>query len=179
MRNSEADEKTTPDNGATMKAANDERHELTMMEALPVDLLTHTLVFMDVSSRAKLASCNASLQARIYHDCAKAWETIDLPFYTRMTDLELSLLLTKVNARQRTKSFNLTHCLFIQGTGLMPLRMSRVLETVNLHKSEAWRNPTPALSILRYSIPYKLMDVILDELVLDSDITLAETSCGI
>ena len=144
-------------------AAPDEGHENNMMEELPVDALTHCLLFMNISTRIKLASLNKTMQRRVYEECEQAWVSIDLstfPFNNRLSDLDLSRLLEKVNAREVTKILNFQGCVKLRGNGLMPLRKSRVLERVDLRWSTADNSdPMPFLSVLRWSSPYHLTDV--------------------
>ena len=135
------------------------------MEQLPTETLVHILGFLDVPSRLQLARGNQALRRKIYRDCAQAWvefKPCTHEFDERFTDLDLSRLLTRVNAREVTKSLDLQSCNRISGSGLMPLRNSRVLERVDLRGTAAEQNPTPFLSILNCSIPYKLVDVTLN-----------------
>jgi len=53
----------------------DERHESSMMEELPAEVLTHVLGFMDIPARVKLARCNTTLQRRVYQECQQATMT--------------------------------------------------------------------------------------------------------
>ena len=132
------------------------------METLPADSLTHCLLFMDIPTRIKLASLNKTMQRRVYEECKQAWISIDLstdPFSMSLSDLDLSRLLEKVNAGEVTKILNLRGCRKLRGTGLMPLQDSRVLETIDLWLTGAVRDPVPFLSILRWSIPFNLIDV--------------------
>ena len=93
-------------------ASPDKGHESSMMDTLPVDSLTHCLLFMDISTRIKLASLNKTMQRRVYEECKQAWveiDTIGLPYFIRksLSDLALSRLLTKVNAREVTRVLKL------------------------------------------------------------------------
>jgi hypothetical protein len=74
----------------TQRQHADHNGEATKMEQLPVETLTHALKLLDISSRVKLASCNHTLQQRVYRECSEAWKK--LKFYDR-TDLDLSRLL--------------------------------------------------------------------------------------
>ena len=51
--------------------------EVTMMEMLPVETLTHVLKLLDIPSRVKLASCNHTLQQRVYRECSEAWKEVN------------------------------------------------------------------------------------------------------
>lgn len=129
------------------------------MEQLPADTWTHLLRCMDVVTRIKLASCNQAMQQRVYRDCPQAWTTIAIGVAGRnLRDLDLSRLLTRVNAKQVTVTLDLSWCQRIRGTGLAPLQNSRVLETVVL---DGTHDPAPALWILRSSVPFNLNEVAL------------------
>ena len=148
--------------------AGNERHEFNMVEELPVEVLARTLGCMDIASRVKLASCNKALQTRVYRDCAQAWRSIlfqqHVPesYRSRLTDYQLSTLLTRVNARDVTTLLYLTDCDQIRGPGLAPLRNSSLLRDIDLRGTAADENPIPFLTILRTMIPHKLTDVTLD-----------------
>jgi len=105
-------------------------HESGMMEQLSTDALTHVLSFLDIPARVKLARCNTTVQQRVYQECQQAWVVIDFGNSRRLTDYQLSRLFIRVNARQVTKELLLHGCDGIQGSGLTPLRNSRVFERV-------------------------------------------------
>jgi hypothetical protein len=137
---------------------------MTIEHQFPVETLTHVLKLLDIPSRVKLASCNLTLQQRVYRECFGAWISIDfsLPTHSvRLGDLDLSRLLTRVNARLVTKDFDLKSCSNVRGTGLAPLRSSRVLETGFL--PEYPFDPTIIFWTLQTCIPYKLSDVSMNE----------------
>ncbi len=71
------------------------------MEQLPVEALTHALKLLDISSRVKLASCNHTLQQRVYRE--EAWKKLKFYDSSHLTDLDLSRLLIRVNAREVTE----------------------------------------------------------------------------
>lgn len=145
--------------------------ETDMMEQLPLDVMVRILDYMDIPTRLKLARCSLTLQRRVYRDCSQAWVSIRfwelrspyLKCLLRFTDYHLSRLLVRVNARDVTKNLNLMGCCCIRGSGLTPLRNSRVLERVNLYDTGADENPTPIVSILQSMVPFKLVDVILSD----------------
>ena len=112
--------------------AGNERHESSMMEELPPGLMVKVLAFSDIPTRTKLALCSLSLQQRVYRDCPQVWTNVDLSTYSDMTDLDLSRFLTRINAKQVTKTLDLKTCNQLRGTGLMPIRNSRVLEYIDL-----------------------------------------------
>lgn len=131
------------------------------MEQLLPEVMADVLLFLVLSDRVQLASCSKSLQQRVYRDCSKAWEEIIFQIEQwigcpRLTDLQLSHFLIQVNARNVTKTLDLSYCRSIRGSGLIPLRNSRVLERIHLEGTGADENPTPALELLRSMIPHKL-----------------------
>lgn len=145
------------------------------MEQLPTEVLSRLLDFLTIPSRIQLARGNTTLQQRVYRECPLAWETMNfvssLSYDQRFSfgDLQLSTLLTRVNAIEVTKNLNLTSCLAIRGSGLFPLQGSRVLESVELRHTSIGKNPAPSLSFLQTCIPYKLVHVSLDDDSLRSD----------
>lgn len=146
-----------------------------MIERLPDELLIEVLDFRDVPSRIHLARGNKALQQRVYRDCSQAWETIDFSELTdkqteSITDAALSILLSRVNAKDVTKHLSLESCSAIRGNGIIPLQGSRVLESVRLTGALVDKNPAPLLSILQMCIPYKLVFVKLTETAYASDI---------
>lgn len=139
-------------------------HEFTMMEQLPIDLTCHILGFMDIPIRLKFAGLNNRLRRRVFQECSDAWRTIDFSkchFRVRekLKDFDLSRLLINVNAGQVTKKLLLTFCGAIQGPGLVPLRNSRVLESIYLAGTAADGAPNQALWILNSCIQHKLQFV--------------------
>jgi hypothetical protein len=150
-----------PAKNETKKACN-AKNEFTMTieHQFPVETLTHVLKLLDIPSRVKLASCNLTLQQRVYRECFGAWISIDFSLLThsvRLGDLDLSRLLTKVNARLVTKDLDLKSCNNVRGTGLAPLRSSRVLETVSLPGFPF--DPTIIFWTLQTCIPYNVSHV--------------------
>lgn len=139
------------------------------MEHLPTEILVRILLFLDIPAKVKLARCNLTLQQRVYRDCSDAWTFMQ--FYTygyggphlHLTDLELSTLFTRINAREVVKQLDLEDCGNIRGSGLAPLRNSRVLERVNVENTKFYPNPSVALNILYSSIPYNLSQVLMDK----------------
>jgi hypothetical protein len=74
------------------------------------------------------------MQQHVFRDGSEAWETIGLAhcrlyMYCRnLSDFQLSRLLIRVNAREVSKTLNISGCRNIYGFGLTSLRGSRVLE---------------------------------------------------
>ena len=113
---------------------------------LPVETLTHVLKLLDIPSRVKLASCNHTFTAASFRECSEAWKKVEFYGNSDLTDLDLSRLLTRVNAREVTKVLCVNYCWRIRGPGLRPLRNSRVLETVKfLATAVNDEDPTAAL----------------------------------
>lgn len=133
-----------------------------------MEVMVNVLAFSDIPTKVKLARCNPTLQRRVYRECSEAWRNT---FFDgahmgekavcceRLTDQDLSILLTRFNAREVTEYLSLRDCENIRGTGLEPLRNSQVLEGINLRNTGADENPTPFLWILRAMIPHSLFNV--------------------
>lgn len=140
--------------------------ENTMMEELPTDLMVRVLQYLDTPSRIKLARGNRLLQQRVYRECSQAWTTID--FYShgntfvrgRLTDMDLSNLLVRVNAIYVTKRLALTHCSKIRGQGLVPLRHSPTLHILDVFGTAVESNRAVVMRILMSMIPFKLLEVV-------------------
>ena len=107
------------------------------MEELPPELMVKVLAFTDIPTRTKLALCSLSLQQRVYRDCPQVWTNVDLSYSYNITDLGLSRFLTRINAKEVTKTLDLNYCRHLRGSGLMPIRNSRVLEHVDLRRTWA------------------------------------------
>ncbi|KAL7525924.1 hypothetical protein ACHAWF_001566, partial [Thalassiosira exigua] len=72
-------------------------------------------------------------QRLVFHEAPPArWEDIDLSGDRRISDDQLRALLANASARERTRRLSLAGCANVRGTGLAPLRGSRVLEDVDL-----------------------------------------------
>jgi len=144
-----------------------ERNERSIMEELPTETMVHILDFADIPTRLQLARCNLSLQRRVYHECQQAWLVVDFSHIKDtsrecLTDEQLSRLLVRFDARNVTRKLNLESCSDIYGSGLAPLRHSRVLEQVVLRGTFAKYRPDPFLWILLTMFPYELFEVSLD-----------------
>lgn len=125
-----------------------------MEELLIPEVMTNVLGFLLLSARVELATCSTNLQHRVYQDCSQAWTEMNFAFENyrmlkRLSDFQLSRLLIRVSARENTKDLDISGCALIRGSGLTPLRNSRVLEQINLYDTGADENPTPFLSTLR------------------------------
>lgn len=136
-----------------------------MLEELPVEITTNVVEFLDIASRIKLARPNVTLQRRVYRDCFQEWRRLNFRLEEdglckRITDSDLSILLTRVNAKEVTKELHLTDCVQIRGNGLTPIRNSQVIEVVCLQDTGANQDVTPFLWNLRNSVAFKLYEVI-------------------
>ena len=97
-----------------------------MMEQLPADIMMRILNFVELPDRLQLSSSSNIINKLIMQDCSALWVTIDLSplFYKvqqRLSDDMLAGLLTRVNARNVTKTLILRYCSSIKGQGLNPL----------------------------------------------------------
>lgn len=144
-----------------------------MIEQVPNEILSHILVFLQVSERLKFARCNPSLQHRIYRECPRAWRTIDCSHdetaCRHLSDVALPVLLSNVNARDVTTVLHLGGCSRFRGTGLEPLRGSRVLERIYLWGTVAEETPGPAISVLETMISHRLCTVMFSHVPLPED----------
>ena len=77
----------------------------------------------------------------------------------RFSDLDLSKLLRRIDGREVTTFLCLSGCTAIKGTGLEPLRNSRVLERVSLINTSVDENPSIVLWIIRSMFAFKLFVV--------------------
>ena len=138
-----------------------------MLEQLPLELLTRVLEFSDLPERLQLSRCSKMLLKTITKDCKSLWIEIDFRSvrgHEHLTDEMLEALLIRVNARDVTKRLCLYQCSSIRnGRGLTPLRHSRVLEQVGLDTGCPIPNiremEREVLRILRTVIPHKLFQV--------------------
>lgn len=146
-----------------------------MVETLPVDILTRILEFSFVPDCLNLARCNTSLLKKVTKDCTSLW--VDICFYYDiaqedkrnrvMNDEMLAALLTRVDAINVTKSLNLEVCHAIKGHGLEPLRGSRIVERVNLRTGnyeDDGIDEAVSMEILQSSLSFNLFQVKLVEL---------------
>ena len=110
---------------------------VSMMEQLPVEIMTKVLDFAQPPGRLRVSMGNTVLNRLIMNECTELSETIDFSGYSEkrrdgLTDEMLAGLLIRVNARYVTKNLILRDCKNVQGTGLEPLRDSMVLERVDI-----------------------------------------------
>ena len=99
-----------------------------MIEQLSVEIMAEGVMkFMDIPARIMLASCNSLFTRRVYQDCRPAWR--DISFETmvdsarreRLTDDDLSTLLTRISAADVTENFNLAWVLESSRIRINPL----------------------------------------------------------
>jgi len=164
------------------QAANDEENGVSsevggvgvgtsLFDLLSPDLLL--LVFQwvgphDMKSYIRLAiSCDQYIAHFIYTECAFLWKVVDLAKLPGITDSQLQSLLERVDARNVTRSILLdkTTRSPIAGSGLEPLRHSRVLESVDLRQTstlevgETGLDDELVADILSTMLPHKLETV--------------------
>lgn len=147
---------------ATARARSNKHQQQKMIEQLSVEIMAEGVIkFMDIPTRLKLASCNSLLKRRVYQDCRPAWRHIsflpvDRALSERLTDDDLSTLLTRVNAVDVTQTLDLQGCWKLEGSGFIPFPESRSLEYVNLRSTIMGTNPVPVIWILRTMISHEL-----------------------
>jgi hypothetical protein len=103
----------------------------------------------------------------IYNECSYLWRHIDLATFPGITDAQLRSLLERINAESVTQTFlldkNPKHV--ITGSGLEPLRHSRVLESIDLRQCSDWTAGSTGLDdelvtdILSTVLPHELKSV--------------------
>ena len=115
--------------------------------------------------------------ALITRECTTLWVHIDFQsfpegckdierflwrLYAKLTDEMLASFLTKVNAREVTKSLRLWGCEKVRGAGLEPLRHSHILERIDVGSERGTREEMDealVMDVLRTMIPHKLFHV--------------------
>lgn len=137
-----------------------------MLASLPSDVMVRVNEFLHLHERIHFASSSKKLQKLIYQDCTPLWREIDFSSINweakrLLTDERLSSLLTRVNARTVMKSLNLDGCGKLVGSGIEPLRNSKVLEAISLRSLPFVQNLRPdiIIPILRTMIPFQLKHV--------------------
>lgn len=141
-----------------------------MLEQLPTAVMSRVVSALDIPSRCKLAGCNSLLQKRVFTD-ELSWTVLNFwnlnrSTRERLSDLDLSRILIRVNGKQNLKELNLQGCRNIRGSGLAPLKHSQVLESINLSATAAQSNPMPFLQTLQTMIPYKFFHLDLSKSVM-------------
>lgn len=145
-----------------------------MIENLPVEIMTRILESSLLPERLNLAMCSTGLLKLVTQECTELWVRIDFrPFEewneklskrlnaqnANLTDDMLSALLIRVNAQETTKSLRAWDCKRLVGSGFEPLRGSRVLECIHLATHGKEMNEPLVIDILQTMIPYKLLEV--------------------
>lgn len=113
--------------------------ELCNLRLIPEELLKIVVSFGDVASNVCLAATNPWFRRFVYKKCPSAWNEIDFDqvpssLAARISDTELSKLLTNVNARCVTTFLSIMGCTSIQGPGLSALTNSQCLQVIDLRK---------------------------------------------
>lgn len=112
-----------------------------MLKLIPEEVLRIIVSFGDVASNVRLAATSTTFRRFVYNDCPCAWADIDFGAISisqaeKLTDVDLQVLLSKVNAVQVTTSLSLMGCTSIRGRGLAALSFSRCLEKIGLLQSK-------------------------------------------
>jgi hypothetical protein len=104
---------------------------------IPRDILQESVLsFVDLYSLVRFSGCSRLCQALVFRDSpSNRWKEIQ--FCNGVTpcginDNQLASFLTRSNAKENTQVLSLTGCPNIRGSGLEPLRQSRVLEDIDL-----------------------------------------------
>lgn len=112
------------------------RRRLAEMTPLPdLPAVAHILGYLDVASLVRTAACSQALRQQVYEGSPELWKKLDFGFLDsagRLTDVQLDRLLQNCRARERCEILNLNGSVRLTGTGLEPLRGSRVLRELDL-----------------------------------------------
>jgi hypothetical protein len=81
----------------------------------------------------------------------------------RLTDGDLSGILINIDAKNHLKVLKLTHCTGMTGSGLEPLRNSRVLELIDLSLVKLHDSPRDAIVNLSEGLVLPILDSIIQE----------------
>lgn len=144
---------------------------LSMLESLPPDVMAKVLEFVNISARVMVARCSKPLQTLVYEDCSVLWMNIhfrneEKVHVSRLTDDMLAGILTRVKARSVTNVLNLTFCESITGSGLAPLRHSKVLKEAILDRECGnIEDESVAVDIFRTMIPFQLSRVVFSKTI--------------
>jgi hypothetical protein len=131
------------------------RGMLLSFDTLPDDVVTMILANCHLISRLKLEqTCRRAQSCLLSH--GPFWTNLEFEhrmftygsdMYTlfqsataRLQDEQLSALLTRCQAAKRSVNISLRNCVALTGSGLLPLRDSCVLESVNLRVKPRYQN---------------------------------------
>lgn len=134
----------------------------TMMDTLKPNLMTKVLEFGNLQDRLSFASVSKHARRVVMKECKELWIHLDFSILSpsvrsNLTDKHLAGLLKRVNAKHVTQSLILASCNNIDGSGLTPVRRSKVLSVVDLRRG--YDSESRAVKELRTMIPYKLSHV--------------------
>ena len=111
------------------------------IHSIPDEILVHKVAeYLNESARALFAvsfrSSHQPLGKKII-TTQTSWETLDFGHLdqnlaNRLTDADISLVLSCIDAVNTVTTFRLTGCIGIRGWGLQPLKGSKVIETIDL-----------------------------------------------
>lgn len=133
-----AEEGKSEENGG---AASEEVPTGSLFLLLSAELLLIIFQYIGIDDKktyVRLAiSGDDSLSHFIYTECVYLWRHVDLAQYPGITDTQLHSLLERIHAQSVTQTFVLDKNPRnpITGTGLEPLRHSRILESIDLRQS--------------------------------------------
>ncbi|KAK1740850.1 hypothetical protein QTG54_008102 [Skeletonema marinoi] len=131
------------------------------LSGLPNGILTHVANYLDAPSRLFFAAALATHQNTTASDerntaiVGNEWSTLDFGdieehLAIKLSDGDISAVLTCIDAVNRLKTLKLTNCINIIGVGLEPLRGSTIIEQIDLSLVEKyqspWLSPKPPIS---------------------------------
>lgn len=96
-------------------------------------IINSVLSYLDLYDLVRFSCSSAEYQKAVFEEIPKKrWNVINLSGNKTITDDQLRVFLTNINAKENTQKLSLVGCVNIRGPGLEPLRGSRVLEDIDL-----------------------------------------------
>lgn len=137
-----------------------------LLESLPSDvfrkIVNDHVGKDDIPSLLQLAACSQSLARRIYGEASYLWIRIDFGKVRQrhsrlLNDASLSALLQRVCSKDVTISLSLRNCVLVNGSGLEPMRGSRVLQEIDLCLHGVDENVELMLTTPNYDIVHNIL----------------------
>lgn len=112
---------------------------IALLDDIPPGILEHILRHLDIASLVQAAGSCSTLRRLVFQENwpDSLWSridfgTVDARFAAQITDPQLAALLRNCRARVQCQVLKLSRCTSLTGTGLEPLRGSRVLREIDL-----------------------------------------------
>mmetsp|Transcript_14738 Transcript_14738/g.21049 ORF Transcript_14738/g.21049 Transcript_14738/m.21049 type:complete len:399 (-) Transcript_14738:116-1312(-) len=116
-----------------------------LLESLPHDILHKVFEFASIFERTLCTRCNKFFHQFIFVECPDLWECLEFThrhnsalaphshsFSSKLTDRHLRILLKNIHANKVVRKLSLIGCTCLKGTGLSPLKGSKVLRHIDL-----------------------------------------------